>query len=97
MRSPAAFRKIKPDNLWLCGPFPCYSRKKSSGICEHEKIFELFLFVVSEVSTGRRFLSLALFNLLLTRGERKKNFTVKNPKKRQHVGLASFLAFDILY
>ena len=27
----------------------------------NEKIFELFLFVVSEVSTGRRCLSLALF------------------------------------
>jgi hypothetical protein len=87
MRSPAAFRKIKPDNLWLCGPFPCYSRKKSSGICEHEKIFELFLFVVSEVSTGRRFLSLALFfNCFLLEREKKlhcEKTKIKNPASRR--------------
>jgi len=42
--------------------------KRKASLSEHafyNKIFELFLFVVSEVSTGRRCLSLALFFILL--------------------------------
>jgi hypothetical protein len=70
------------------------------------KPFQLFLFVVSEVSTGRRCLSLALFyplsgispEITPRPSARKKNFTVKKPEKRRlnPVGPTSFYFQDSL-
>jgi hypothetical protein len=60
----------------------------------NEKIFELFLFVVSEVSTGRRCLSLAL----LFPPNQKRLHCEKTKKKRQlsPVELASFFVLFIV-